>query len=501
MTKVFRSDIYVGNLSCVEEEPYVLHLKDHVYCPSGTQNCVPAIYDFGRKMVHQSFYSRGPVPAEVVPTCSMPFAYESLKEYAEDDTYIYLGEVHNHFGHFLLSTLSRLWQIRTLPEHLKIVINAGASLRIYRDHVKKLFEAFGVDVQRMWSPERPLKIRNLIMPCASFEERNFVHSTFAKTYNAAGDHITRGVNLSIPGNGPIYLSKSKMTAGVRKIVNESPIEERLVAAGYTIVYPETLPVSEQVAIWRLGRPIVAFNGSSLHTSAFSPNVQMVSFGWDRFIDSSFGLCDWANRSRSDYFYFEHGTLTELGPSPDHNHGVVGLSSRIEVADPIGAAEAILRAVDASMANRGGSLSRGKPTSQSSTYVEADYDASALSATSGKLTGRYQFCTAHEAQPWWQVDLGEAYDLTKVVLYNRTDAGSERAYNFRIMASVDGIRYDLLFVREGDQPFGGLNGEPLSVEFDGVARARFVRLTIPEANFFHLDQVEVFGERPIKPRLT
>ena len=495
MTKVFRSDVYVGNFSRIEEDPYVLHLRDHVYCPSGTKNCVPAVYDFGRKMVHQSFYSRGPVPAEVVPTCSMPFAYESLNEYAEEDTYIFLGEVHNHFGHFLLSTLSRLWQIKTLPAHWKIVINAGASLRIKRDHVKKLFAAFGVDVERMWSPERPLKFRNLIMPCASFEERNFVHSTFAKAYNAAGDHVTKGINISIPGTGPIYLSKSKMTAGVRKIVNEDLIEERLADAGYTIVYPETLPVGDQVAIWRLGRPIVAFNGSSLHTSAFSPNVRMISFGWDRSLDTSFGLCDWANQSRSDYFYFEHGTLSELGPSPDHNHGVSGLSSRIEVADPVGAAEAILRAVDACMASREDCLSRGKPTSQSSTYVEADYDASALSATSGKLTGRYQFCTVHEEQPWWQIDLGKAFRLTEIVLFNRTDAGSERAHRFRILTSLDGIRFDLVLERDDDQPFGGLNGEPLSITIGDGAHARFVRLTIPGADFFHLDQVEVFGSLP------
>ena len=500
MVKVYRSDVLLGNRTCVESDPYVLHLKDHVYCPHGVTNCVPAVYDFGRKIVHQSFYSRGPVPAEIVPTCSLPFTYEGLKDYAEDDTYIFLGEVHDHFGHFLLSTLCRLWQIKTLPESMKIIINAGASARVNRDHVKQLFHAFGVNVDRLWSPDRPIKVRNLILPCASFEERNFVHATFAKAYNMAGDRLTHGVDLHVPGSGPIYLSKSKMTVGVRKFVNESLIEERLSAAGYTILYPETLPIGEQVAIWRLGRPIVAFNGSSLHTSAFSPNVKMVSFGWDRFLDSSFDLCDWANHTRSDHFYFDHSALRELGPSLDHNQGTTGLSSQIEIVDPVSAAEAILRAVDASITSHGCCLSRGKQTSQSSTYVEADYDASILSATSGKLTGRYQFHTVHEEQPWWQVDLGEPYELTEVVLYNRTDAGSERANRFRILTSLDGVQFDLAFAREEDQPFGGLNDKPLSVKFTHSPQTRFVRLTIPGPDFLHLDQVEVFGEKLKAPQL-
>ena len=463
MTKVFRSDAVFGNRTCIEDDPYVLHLKDHVYCPSGTKNCASGVYDFGRKMVHQSSYSRGPMPTEVVPADSLPFAYESLRDYAQDDTYIFLGEVHDHFGHFLLSTLSRLWQIKTLPEHWKIVINAGASVRIHRDHVRQLFAAFGVDVQRLWSPERPLKFHNLILPCASFEERNFVHATFANAYNTAGDNLTQKVSFDVPGSGPIYLSKSKMTAGVRRIVNENLIEERLAAAGYTIVYPETHPIGEQVAVWRLGRPIVAFNGSSLHTSALSPNVRMVSFGWDRSLDTSFELCDWANRSRSDYFYFEKDSLIELGPSFDHVHGLTGLSSRIEVADPIGAAEAILRAVDASISKRENSLSRGRPTKQSSDYVEENYDASTLSATSGRLTGRYQFCTASEDQPWWQVDLGRVYDLTKIVLYNRTDSAPERACGFRVLTSSNAVHFQLIFSHEEAQPFGGLNGDPFVIE--------------------------------------
>ena len=493
MVNIYRSDVVLGNVTCIDSDPRVLHLKDHVYCPHGTPGCVPALYDHGRKLVHQSFYSRGPIPSEVVPTCSMSLPYNDVTEYADDETYIFLGEIHDHFGHFLLSTLSRLWQIRSMPSNVKIIMNAGAAERVRRKHVKSLLEAFGVGIDRLWAPDRPMRLRNVILPCACLEERNFVHKCFGKLYNRAGDYITRTTNFDLPGNGPIYLSKSKMVAGVRKIMNEETIENRLVSAGYAVVYPETLPLEQQVAVWRLGRPVVAFNGSSLHTSALSSHAHMISFGWDRVLDSSFALCDWANESRSDYFYFEDGTLHDLGPSPGHNPGINGISSRIQIEDPIGAAEAILRAVDMSLAPRSGNLARGCPTSQSSTYHEGGYDASQLSATSGKPCGRYSFCTQNEENPWWQVDLGKERDITEIVLFNRTDSAADRVSNISILLSRDGAAFDLIFVRDDHAPFGGLNGKPLRVVLKNPRRGRWLRLTIPGPDFLHLDQVEIFGE--------
>lgn len=494
MPKVFRSDLTLGNSTFIERDPSVLVLKDHVYCPSGTPGCVPALYDFGRKLVQQSFYSRGPLPSDIFPACSMSMDYASVNSYAEEDSYIFLGEVHNHYGHFLLSTLSRLWQIASLPKNLKIIINAGASERVKLDHVQKLFRAFGVDTRRFWSPDHPVKIKSVILPSPCFEERNFVHAVFKKAFNAAGDKLVSGLRLSVPSSKPIYLSKSKLTAGVRKVLNEDIVERKLEAEGFSIVYPETLSIEEQAALWRLGQPVVAFNGSALHTSIFSPAAVMVSLGWDRFIDSSFILCDRANRSRSDYFYFEDLALRELGPSPDHNHGLSGLSSRLEFMDPKAAAESILRAVDASINSRDRNIALRRPTMQSSTYVEQDYDASLLSATSGRLTGRYQFCTCYERDPWWQVDLGEDCEIDGIVVFNRTDAAPERASGLRVLVSSDGSSFATVSHRDSGTAFGGLNGEPYRLTFTLPHRARFVRLTIEGPEFFHLDQVEVLGRR-------
>lgn len=491
MVKIFRSDLCIGNTVFVERDPYVLELFDHVYCPSGTTNCATGVYDVGRKLVQQSAYSRGPVPSEVMPSGSLPFDYRSVEQYADDDTYVFLGELHDHYGHFLLSTLSRLWQIKSLSTNYKIVINAGAALRMRLDHVERLLAAFGVSVERFWAPERPIRFRKILMPCPAFEERNFVHAVFAGAFRSAGDSLVRGAHIDISGDGPIYLSKSKNTTGVRKIVNEELIEQRLVKEGYAVVYPEMMPIEEQIALWRLGRPIVGFNGSSLHTSAFASSAQIISLGWDRHLDTSFLLCDRATGNKGDYFYFEPGTLEELGPSLDFSNGQSGFSSRLEVRNPEGAAEGIMRAVDVSLRRSSGNIALGKPTAQSSRYIESNYDASNLSATSGKLTGSYQFCTCCEVDPWWQVDLGKVVEIARVNIYNRTDSAPERSNNIKVLVSQDGVSFELVAEREDVEAFGGLNGKPYDVTLVHPRRGRYMRIAIPGPEFLHLDQVEVF----------
>jgi mono/diheme cytochrome c family protein len=112
-------------------------------------------------------------------------------------------------------------------------------------------------------------------------------------------------------------------------------------------------------------------------------------------------------------------------------------------------------------------------------------------------GKYGFHTGHEANPWWQVDLGAAKPLTKVVVYNRLDyaPGLHNADNLQLLTSDDGRAWTLRHDNQG-RHFGGIRGaKPLEVSFtDSAVRARFVRLRVPSAQpiFFHLDEVEVYG---------
>ena len=51
-------------------------------------------------------------------------------------------------------------------------------------------------------------------------------------------------------------------------------------------------------------------------------------------------------------------------------------------------------------------------------------ADAAGGCDGVINGKWGFHTAHEKEPWWQVDLGKPTKIDRIVLYNRCDGNFE-----------------------------------------------------------------------------
>lgn len=122
---------------------------------------------------------------------------------------------------------------------------------------------------------------------------------------------------------------------------------------------------------------------------------------------------------------------------------------------------------------------------------------ALGAVDGIINGKYAFHTGQEPNPWWQVDLGKVVPIGRIKVHNREDyaPGLHNADHVRILVSEDGTNWRPVF--QSRRHFGSIGGTPpLEVGFRrGSVRGRFVRLQIPSEKpvFFHLDEVEVYGE--------
>ncbi|MBM4000798.1 MAG: hypothetical protein FJ297_14880 [Planctomycetes bacterium] len=121
-------------------------------------------------------------------------------------------------------------------------------------------------------------------------------------------------------------------------------------------------------------------------------------------------------------------------------------------------------------------------------VSAEQDAAG--GCDGVKDGKWGFHTEFEAQPWWQVDLGESVRLDRVVLYNRCDNGmGQRNARILVLTSQDGTRFETSYQHDGTDFQGHLDGKPCVAPMRGRT-ARFVRLQLPDTNYLHLDEVEI-----------
>ncbi|NMC09413.1 MAG: hypothetical protein GYA39_00315 [Methanothrix sp.] len=146
--------------------------------------------------------------------------------------------------------------------------------------------------------------------------------------------------------------------------------------------------------------------------------------------------------------------------------------------------------------KGENLALNRPASQSSTAEEWGGNWSASRGVDGIKTGNIfdgGFHTEYEEGPWWQVDLGSVYDLSEARIYNRLDCCSDRAESLEVLLSRDGKNWWTVYTHDGS-PFGGSDGNYLIVDLERES-ARFVRVALREANWLHLDEVEVFASPP------
>lgn len=140
---------------------------------------------------------------------------------------------------------------------------------------------------------------------------------------------------------------------------------------------------------------------------------------------------------------------------------------------------------------GKNLALNKPAKQSSVSKWSKPN-DALGAVNGIKNGSFGFHTDTEVNPWWQVDLLDVYKLTEVWIYNRVNARPERSRTLRILLSLDGSDWKLVYANNHNVIFRGIYTQPLRVSLDSIA-ARYVRLQLAEENALHLDEVEVYGD--------
>jgi len=117
---------------------------------------------------------------------------------------------------------------------------------------------------------------------------------------------------------------------------------------------------------------------------------------------------------------------------------------------------------------------------------------AAGAVDGVKDGKWGFHTENEDRPWWQVDLGQAAALDRLVLYNRCDGGfAQRAARILVLLSDDGRQFRQVYQHDGTAFLGQTDNKPLSVPL-GAAQARYIRLQLPGHTYFHLDEVEIYA---------
>lgn len=207
------------------------------------------------------------------------------------------------------------------------------------------------------------------------------------------------------------------------------------------------------------------------------------------------------------------TIQEHGPGrTDRGKSIVLTSDANELAsknfNDIGSTIIVERVDSTNTLNAGKTL---KENSTSLTNIakgktcrasSVNYGGAASRAVDGNTNGVYSgnSCTHSndENDPWWEIDLGDNYDVSKIVIWNRTDDCCwNRLQGFYVMASEHPITTNstegqFQFISGGALSFN--NGSQSSMTLEGNKKCRYIRIFIPGSiKILSLAEVEIFGQ--------
>ena len=146
------------------------------------------------------------------------------------------------------------------------------------------------------------------------------------------------------------------------------------------------------------------------------------------------------------------------------------------------------------------LALNKDASQSSTYfggiasIAVDGNQTGSTATSNPPDLQH---TLNEAQPWWQVDLGQKSNLSRIDIYNRSDVLPERLNNFYVLvsnvpfsstATLDELLQDGSITQFF---FSGPASIFETIELNDT-EGRYLRVQLSGSGFLHVAEIEVWG---------
>lgn len=183
--------------------------------------------------------------------------------------WIYGGHFFRHFGHFIVETLPNLWLSGDFEGVIFSPINGNEVVPWQRDlmnRITKLPVNFvpptGAKIEHLFVPGRPTMLNYSVTSQAVDVWQKIAEKPTSKSH--------------------VFLSRSKLKNASRSVSNDAELDQLFHSLGFKVIYPELIPIHEQLHVIANADILAGVSGSQLHLSAFAPpNTKVIEVGDSR----------------------------------------------------------------------------------------------------------------------------------------------------------------------------------------------------------------------------
>lgn len=183
--------------------------------------------------------------------------------------YYYLDtEFRGHYGHLLTEQLSRLWgweQARAADPSLRVLLGTAAdgSLASLAPYERDLLAAAGVAEAEVTIVDRPVRVDRLVSATPMFAQPSVAHPALPATWAGVGAALDASATGG-PYPARIFCARRSEKRACRNAID---VEALFAAHGFAVVFPEDLPLAEQVRLFRGADVVAGYAGAAMFTLA------------------------------------------------------------------------------------------------------------------------------------------------------------------------------------------------------------------------------------------
>lgn len=177
-------------------------------------------------------------------------------------TFIYGGVLIDHFGHMLRDALARLWFIREHP-NLPVLWHRMNDLPVphamWAGWQEQLWRVLGLDRHRHLHITAPIAVERVLLPDPGVTAYDVLHPAQARA-------LAVRPRAAAPDDACVWLSRAGLPGRFGGLEGEAEVETQLVARGWRILRPETMPVAAQADVFATARVVAGTIGSAFHAA-------------------------------------------------------------------------------------------------------------------------------------------------------------------------------------------------------------------------------------------
>lgn len=185
----------------------------------------------------------------------------------EIDLAVLLSSQWSHFGHFITEHLLKLRCIEELDLKSKISLLIEKKAPVWKYEILNIM---GYESSQIIELNNNLLVRNLVVPSYPLPTK--------ENFGWLRENLMRAIpSARCISKRKLFLSREKLASNERKIVNRDEIYDLVSSYGYEIIYPEQMPISDQIDLFGNAEVIMGPHGSAFSMMFLGNHLKVCEF--------------------------------------------------------------------------------------------------------------------------------------------------------------------------------------------------------------------------------